>query len=172
MADDAWAPYGRFAHHVAVAMHCDLVEATDKIVEAIMADKVRLRYEGRVMRWAELVEAGHVELWPTDDGRRLPAPQVSFPRVELNRASVLRWLQPMQTKPIASGAKRGPKASYDWEEAWAFIVTAIYNDGVPKGQMAKRLADWFAETYDQQPAMSEIYRRVERAYRDIDISDN
>jgi hypothetical protein len=127
MADDAWAPYSEFAHHVAAALQCGLRDAHDKIVEAIMADKVRFRHEGRVMRWAELEEAGHVELWPTDDGRRLPAAQVSFPKVELNRASVLRWLQPQQPKPIATGASRGRKASYDWDRAWAFIVETIHD---------------------------------------------
>jgi hypothetical protein len=174
MADDTWAPYSGFAHHVAAALQCGLKDAHDKIVEAIMSDKVRFRLEGREMLWADLVETGRVEKinrQPPSD-RWLPDVQVFFPNVELNRASVFRWLQLMQPKPIAAGAKRGRKASYNWEEAWAFMLGVIHNEGWPEThtEMANRVAAWFAENYDQQPVMSEIYRRVKRAHRAI--SDN
>jgi hypothetical protein len=87
--------------------------------------------------------------------------------VEVSRPSLLQWLDSQKVPVIAPGAKRGRKASYDWDSAWANMCRIVRDEGLPPKQsdMVKKIQSWFSERYDAHPAESEIKRRVSMLYR-------
>jgi hypothetical protein len=146
-------------HKVASELQLSLIDAYSTLNDAVGEGRIRFRSQGVECTIQELVRKG--EAGRTECGWDLPG------FIELNRAHFLKWLHERQPK-IVTGAKRGPKASYNWDAAWAFICHCVHEDGLPtkQAEMEKRFADWFGER-DQHPAASEIKLRVAMLYREF-----
>ena len=161
MSDDPWVPMDNCVHTVAAMLQYDIRGAYDTLSDAVGGGKIRFQWNGKPATIDQLVTRGEA----AREGGRWQLPH----RLDLHRVSFLKWLEPQRPKVI-SGAKRGRKASYDWEAAWAFMLKVFHDDGgFPKRQsnMERRLVEWFSTNFDSEPQSSEIKLRVAAAYRAI-----
>jgi hypothetical protein len=87
---------------------------------------------------------------------------------EYSLPDLRKWLKNLEPTVI-SGAKRGPKASYDWDAAWAFMCGVVHNDGLPKRQseMVRKVLGWFNEKHNKEPSTSEVEKRVSLLYKEV-----
>lgn len=154
----AWAFESDCYEAVVAELQCDKRDCQRILHEAMVMGPLRLGYEETPTSIEDLKDRGLAKYYP-DDG------VWSFSYgVQISRASLAQWLQSQQA-PIIDGAKKGRKATYDWDAAWAFTCAAVHNDGVPETQaeLVRKIQDWFS-LRDQEPADSEIKRRVSMVY--------
>jgi hypothetical protein len=87
---------------------------------------------------------------------------------EYSLPDLRKWLENL-SPTVISGAKRGRKASYDWDAAWAFMCGVVHNYGLPKRQseMVQKVQGWFSNKYDKEPSRSEIEKRVSLLYKAV-----
>jgi hypothetical protein len=81
--------------------------------------------------------------------------------IEVQRLGLDTWLESNDPVPIAD-AKRGVRASYDWDKAWAATCLYIHENGLPEVQadLERVMLRWFSETYGQEPSESLIKQKV------------
>lgn len=92
--------------------------------------------------------------------------QISTQNGKYRRSDARNWLKSLEPIKIA-GAKKGRKAHYDWDKAWAFICRSVHDDGLPDKQieLEKKIRHWFRETYNEVPAKSLIEEKVKQLYK-------
>jgi hypothetical protein len=162
-ADIAWARVVDCYIKVATELQRVLSDCPGLLRDAVLNGHVQAGYENHAISIQDLKDRGLVEHLPEEDVWYFD----EF-RVQVSRASLLRWLSE-QRPQIISGEKRGPKASYDWDKAWAFICGSVHREGRPatQAEMIQKVRDWFGKL-NQYPADSEVKKRVRLLWTELD----
>jgi hypothetical protein len=81
--------------------------------------------------------------------------------MEVQRLGLEAWLESNDPVPIAD-TRRGVRASYDWDKAWAATCLYIHENGLPQAQadLERVMLSWFSETYGQEPSESLVKQKV------------
>jgi len=98
------------------------------------------------------------------NGERHPQPP-NFVPVEIDQQTLLDQFK--GTHQAARYKVGGRPRKWDWEEFWLELCARLYEDGLSETQaeMVKRMGQWFVNQQSDQPAESEIKKRVSRLWR-------
>jgi hypothetical protein len=83
--------------------------------------------------------------------------------VEVNRQDLLDYFGAADP----SRSRGGRPARWDWEAFWLELAVIVHEHGLPEVQndMARRMQQWFVDTYGDHPADSQIKVRISKLYQ-------
>jgi len=97
-----------------------------------------------------------------ENGRGLETESgMTLDEAEINRADFFKWLKSCEPQ---IGRRRGPRAKYDWQKLYAYLITYINREALPetKQVLVDLAEEWFLENYsvDDRPKTTAIKDQV------------
>jgi hypothetical protein len=152
----AWIALDTVAHAFSIPSMGEDPNATRLLTEAIISGDIPARLLGhnKVVSKAKWKSA-------IDENGWLP-----LRKMELSRTALHAWIKQHEPR-IASGAKRGRKASWDWEECIMYVGKGIFDNGLPQKQATLEgwINEYFVNMRGSSPANSEIRNRAQKLWK-------
>ena len=108
-------------------------------------------------------------LLPLTGGRcALARCEVTWRSVVFLIRSLMPSPPPIEAPPKA--ARRGGRyAEYDWDAFWVELHGRVHEHGLPEIQarLVEEMLQWFRDTYNREPAESEVQKRISWVYHRI-----
>jgi hypothetical protein len=164
-----WVNGARAAALLESQLAISLTEAIRIVNDAILAGTLHARRAGKDE--PPLAK----QQWQAE-ARKQKDKQISLRDCEITRANLYGLAERLKPAKPPTGAKRGPKASWDWDGWWAYMCGIVHKKkGLrsARAEMIERGKQWFIDHYGDHPGEvgdTEIRRRVAMLYKELDAN--